>query len=422
MPKIILLFTIFSLQLFILKAQNHNKSKQTDNADCINAIELKDTVFKATMPPDGFGKIMEIQDNKKSLYSFEQEHNTAWYKFTIPENATLAFEIVPLSIKDDYDFILYKFSDSNTCKDIVQKKIIPVRTCISRNNIEIKGKTGLSKDATEEYIHSGPGQSYSKAIKVNKGEIYYLVLDNVYPGGQGHIINLHYTDLVKAQEIIKEAPPKGKHKINLIITDKESEEPINAKIEIYKTGNKSKKKPDYHFTKVSKCSFFTDKGLSYNILISAKGYINYSNEIKINRDSTEVTINVDLEKIIAGKNFIIDNIFFYGNLAKMLPNSEPALDHLLTFLKDNPTVKIEIQGHVNWPSSYGKQDKKQKEFNIQLSNDRAKAVFDYLVKNKIDANRLTYKGYGSSRMLYPDAVAPSQLQQNRRVEIMVTAY
>ena len=57
------------------------------------------------------------------------------------------------------------------------------------------------------------------------------------------------------------------------------------------------------------------------------------------------------------------------------------------------------------------------EHNINLSVARAKAVYDYLTEEGIIPERMTYNGYGATRMLYPDARSEDKMKQNRRVEI-----
>jgi outer membrane protein OmpA-like peptidoglycan-associated protein len=121
------------------------------------------------------------------------------------------------------------------------------------------------------------------------------------------------------------------------------------------------------------------------------------------------------EKIIlnVGSSFSFKGIQFYGNQATFLPSAKPALDSLLVVMQDNPSLKIEIQGHVNGPhlanSSYL----------MDLSNQRAEAVYTFLVRNKISPTRLVYRGYSNTKMLFPQPRSLDEQQQNRRVEIKV---
>ena len=107
----------------------------------------------------------------------------------------------------------------------------------------------------------------------------------------------------------------------------------------------------------------------------------------------------------------LQNLYFFNNSDKIVPKSEPTLKELLDIMNKNPKLKIEIQGHIcckmpNQPD--------------EISEARAKMVFDYLRKNKIDRKRLTYKGYGVSRPIHPiPEKNVMEEDENRRVEILI---
>ncbi|MDV6170075.1 OmpA family protein [Flavobacterium sp. DG1-102-2] len=110
-----------------------------------------------------------------------------------------------------------------------------------------------------------------------------------------------------------------------------------------------------------------------------------------------------------GDKIRIKGMNFYNNMDVMLPSSLPALDDLLQVLKDMPTLRIDIQGHVCC------EPEKQ---NISLK--RAVVVYNYLIKNGIDKERLSYKGFGTSNPIYPiPEKNEDQKIANRRVEIEI---
>lgn len=188
---------IFTIALFGIMPKAHAQTKVAiapANADCLKAIELKDTTYGPTLPPEKFGSKLEISGNeKKSLYYFEEEHHTVWYTFKCKCTGTLTFDIIPEDPKDDYDFMLFKYEvGKDYCDKIINKTIAPIRTNIARNNKAQKSKTGLSLTATDDFVHSGPGSGYSKFIEVRKDQRLYLLVDNVYSGGKGHTVKLHY--------------------------------------------------------------------------------------------------------------------------------------------------------------------------------------------------------------------------------------
>lgn len=404
-----------------------------ENGDCLHPIEIKDTVFGPTTAPAGYGDVLEISGSKNDLYNFEKEHNTTWYWFRAKGDCLLSFDIIPLSPKDDYDFILYKAAGKTFCDDIKQKKVKPVRSCISRNDLSVESKTGLSAGATSDFIHSGPGASYAKAIQVKKGEVYYLVVDNVYPNGKGHSIRFHYCNCIApvvTKKVVPAENPQDRPKPGQVVddhssfavtvVDKLNQQPVKANIRLF-VKKHSPGQPVYTADSVTNASTVLESVKTYLLKISAYGYFDYSKEIKTRAVADTIIIKAELDKIEVGHNIIFDNILFYGNTDKMLPESYPSLDNLVSTLKKYPTLNIEIEGHVNCPSSFSDCEKLG-DWNQELSEKRAKAVNDWLIEEGIPQDRMTHKGYGASRMLFPDARSEDKMKQNRRVEIKVVSF
>jgi outer membrane protein OmpA-like peptidoglycan-associated protein len=153
---------------------------------------------------------------------------------------------------------------------------------------------------------------------------------------------------------------------------------------------------------------------------------NRRTEIKI---TTEETVS-EWSDVKAGDKLVLKNIYFEGNKAVILPASAAELKKLLDFLISSPCTKIEIQGHVNAAGiiDYRLVDtveykekllSKTDPWYHSLSEARAKAVFDYLVRNGISPVRLRHRGFGCSQMVYPLAKNEREMQMNRRVEILV---
>jgi len=153
-------------------------------------------------------------------------------------------------------------------------------------------------------------------------------------------------------------------------------------------------------------------GKDYAFNVNKKGYLFYSDNFSlkgINPDTT-YEINIGLQPFEINANIVLNNIFFDVNKFELKTESQAELDLLVQLLLDNPTVKIEIGGHTD---NIGKPAD-----NLALSNNRAKAVVNYLVSKNIPAQRLTAKGYGETRPV-ADNKTEAGRAINRRTELKV---
>ncbi|HMN06695.1 MAG TPA: OmpA family protein [Flavobacteriales bacterium] len=111
-----------------------------------------------------------------------------------------------------------------------------------------------------------------------------------------------------------------------------------------------------------------------------------------------------------GKSVRLDNIGFEFGKAALTPDSKQELDELADMLIDYPRMRIEVEGHTD--------DIGSDAFNLQLSEDRAKAVVEFLRKRKVEKERITWKGYGKTKPLVPNTSEENRAL-NRRVEFRV---
>jgi outer membrane protein OmpA-like peptidoglycan-associated protein len=123
--------------------------------------------------------------------------------------------------------------------------------------------------------------------------------------------------------------------------------------------------------------------------------------------------------IVAGSNIILKNINFVGGRHQFLPESMPMLEELLTAMNTYPSLVIQIEGHICCLAEAGEGLDLETGIN-NLSRARAKAVQDFLIGSGIDPGRISYKGYGHSRPLFPFPEKTAEEETlNRRVEIKI---
>ena len=134
----------------------------------------------------------------------------------------------------------------------------------------------------------------------------------------------------------------------------------------------------------------------YAISVTYPGYFPYSLNFNLSIEDGQENYHLDIPmnpqtSLIEN---VLSNVFFDLNQSKLRENSKIELLEFVAFLKQNPKNKIELGGHTD---SRGNSSD-----NLILSSERAKSVYEFLVSNGIDANRLSYKGYGSTQAIISD--------------------
>ncbi|MCB9183238.1 MAG: OmpA family protein [Flavobacteriales bacterium] len=377
-----------------------------DNGDCTGAIVITDSVFHQAQAVRGFGNKLEIKENPSDHKQWlEREHHTTWYKFRSPATTTLTFDIIPDNIEDDIDFLVFEGAVPGICDKVATKAVVPIRSNISRNDKSNRSICGLRKDAPEDFVRSGVGSSFSRALEVQQGDLFYLVVDYQDRPLAGYTIRFHYDPPIPVEP---EEPKKQKQQLRITVVDAKTNKPIDANLTI----------DGMRFSEVVEAkgatSYTFEMDMYRNLKIGCvrQGYMFQTVRVKGNTEP-EVNVEVRMTPIGAGERVVLDDIRFVGNEDKVMRQSEASLLLLLRFMQTNPKVRIEVEGHVNGPTF-----KNKKEF-IDLSTARAKAVYDFLLVNEVEPERMSYVGIGNAQMLYPSPKNKEESEANRRVEIKV---
>lgn len=403
---------------------------QPEHSDCTTPFVFTDTVLGPILSPNGFGKMQEFEASAKDSMYIEKEHNSIWYKFIAAKSCVLTFEIIPENPKDDFDFMLFKQqgAEKDFCQKIKTAEIKPIRSCISRNNILLGGKTGLAIGAKKKYVSSGPNESFVQPIFVKKGEIYYLIVDYIIHRNGKYMLQFHYlncpeikkadttkTTTTHAKDTVNNTtppPPKKAINLKLQLFDSESKKPTNANVSLY-FKNAPKNKFAVTPQKTGLFIYTLSPTATYILKIQKEGYFTINKEIKTHKLRDSLYLSIDIDPIKAGGKITLNNIHFAGGTSRILTESNLELQNLIEILKGNPKMKIEIQGHVNGPKQ-----KNTKQFQ-DLSLKRAESVYNYLIQKGIDKKRLSYKGFGNEKMLFPEPKNYEEETLNRRVEIFI---
>jgi len=152
------------------------------------------------------------------------------------------------------------------------------------------------------------------------------------------------------------------------------------------------------------------RGRRYSITAEAPDYIFYSDEYSIrpNAEGRDLRKDIELYRTSGGTTRLL--VFFDFDKAELKNESKPDLNRGIEFLRDNPTLRVEIAGHTD---SVG-----VAAYNRTLSQDRAEAVKRYFIDGGIDSARIVAKGYGEEQPLADNGTEEGRAR-NRRVEMRV---
>ena len=150
----------------------------------------------------------------------------------------------------------------------------------------------------------------------------------------------------------------------------------------------------------------------YALNVSHDGYLFHSENFTLSTGTAQDPFKKDVKMnpIKEGESVVLKNVFFETNKYDLKPQSKVELDKLVDFLTKNPTVVIELGGHTD---NVGNSNSNQ-----ILSDNRAKAVYNYLVEKGITTERLSTKGYGDTQPIASNDTEEGRAE-NRRTEFKV---
>lgn len=161
-------------------------------------------------------------------------------------------------------------------------------------------------------------------------------------------------------------------------------------------------------------------GRDYALNVTKTNYLFYSDNFNLTEVSTfeqPLELNIHLQPIMPSLNgdtasspgtpIVLRNVFFETGSASLQPASRAELDQLAELLKQAPTLRIQINGHTD---NVGDEADNQ-----ALSEQRAKAVHDYLLEKTIESGRLKFKGFGENKPLESNDTEAGRAR-NRRTE------
>ncbi|MFN3403199.1 MAG: OmpA family protein [Cytophagaceae bacterium] len=162
-------------------------------------------------------------------------------------------------------------------------------------------------------------------------------------------------------------------------------------------------------------TFYDTEEKKYTVSASRSGYSFNSKNVNIPANSNQksvINVNIALQKLDVGTRQVLRNLYFGFDKISLRAESYDELKKLVTLMKENPKMVVEIAGHTDNIGSTT--------YNKLLSYKRAESVMNYLIKQGIERSRLTAKGYGEEKPLATNDDEEEGRELNRRTEFVIT--
>ncbi len=276
------------------------------------------------------------------------------------------------------------------------------------NDIFVSKRLDNSWTNWSEPINLGP------EINTAAWDGYYSTPAN---GEYGYIVSTHQS--IGQEDIFRIKPaeelkPEPVVVIYGKVSDKETGKPLEATITYYNLTTNEEVGIARTNPIDGSYRIILPYGQTYGFHADKTGYYSErsSIELPVVKTYTEIERNLLLAPMKVGSTIALNNVWFVQSKPVLLSDSYAELDRLVQILKDNPNIKIEISGHTD---NVGNPKQNQK-----LSEDRVITIKNYLIAHGIAANRLTGKGYGSSRPIASNDKEETR-RLNRRVEFKIVS-
>ncbi|MDL2312530.1 OmpA family protein [Bacteroidales bacterium OttesenSCG-928-B11] len=198
-----------------------------------------------------------------------------------------------------------------------------------------------------------------------------------------------------------------------VIRDAETKEPLEASVELVDLATSQVVTSTTSDPATGEYLACIITGTNVLMNVSHPDYPFYSENFQLEKSYTNLEPyfkNISLQKAEVGSTFILRNIFFEFNKSDLRKESGVELDNLADYLTKNPTLHIEIGGHTD--------NQGGDEYNLKLSLERAKSVYNYLINKGIPESRLSYKGYGKNSPIATNDTEEGRAI-NRRTEFRI---
>jgi len=359
-------------------------------------VNTKDWESQPSISPDG--KTLYYTSNrkdgkgKKDLWKSRKKPDGSWSKpvnlgdsINTPEN-----EVAPFIHMDNQT--LYFSSDG-----------WPGMGNLDLFKTQKKSDTGWTKPLNLGYPINTHQDEFGMVVTAGGSKAYYSSARDKKQGK-----DILQFELYKTIQPVPSSYLMGK------VFDRETDEPLKAKFELIALDSGKVIMESIADRNTGEFLVCIPSNNNYLLNVSKKGYLFYSDNFflkGIHKIDEPFRKDIPLKPIKTGENMILRNVYYATDSFRLKPESRIELNKLYQLLIDNAGLEIEISGHTD---SIG-----TRHYNLELSEKRARSVYQYLITKGIDPDRLVYKGYGE-RMPIATNKTETGRARNRRTEITIT--
>jgi outer membrane protein OmpA-like peptidoglycan-associated protein len=221
--------------------------------------------------------------------------------------------------------------------------------------------------------------------------------------GQGDVFSVRVPEKAKPLPVVL---------VSGRVLDKKTSKPLTAEIRYYDLATDTQIGSAVSDPRTGKYSIVLQSGRKYSFRAEVAGFfaINENLDLSVLKEYREVAQDLMLAPIEKGQTIRLNNLFFDTGRSDLRSESRSELNRVVELMKGNPTLTISIEGHTD---SVG-----EDAANLVLSEQRAKAVKDFLISAGIGADRLKSRGFGRTKPVGPNDSDEGRAQ-NRRVEFTI---
>jgi len=303
--------------------------------------------------------------------------------------------------QNDIEYNFNLFSTANTTLNIYDREELwPLD-----GEITVKDNQGNTLDINVNSIIKG-----KKKMTLPIGSDYQITVSmkDYYPNE----LNLALSNIILFDEFVRDIELEPiKRKLEILITDEETTNPLDASIKIINKKRNFHLIPDNTDGQIGLYEISLREGEQYDVEVRGpQGYSFKHQEIDLDFDRELRRLNMRLQPLKKKVPIRLNNINFESNSADLIESSYEELNRVVQLIKDNTDIKAEIMAHTD--------DVGSDRYNDVLAEKRARSVVNYMILNGIESHRLISKGYGESMPLVLND-SEEHRAINRRVEMKI---